>query len=57
MHLIEMLIFIGVLALGLAYAWVNGYLDWIKPDPSPTKYKSKIPSELYTAINEKFKKK
>ncbi|HMG88461.1 MAG TPA: NADH-quinone oxidoreductase subunit A, partial [Chryseolinea sp.] len=29
--LIEMLIFIAVLALGLAYAWVNGYLDWIKP--------------------------
>ena len=54
--LIEMLIFIGVLALGLAYAWVNGYLDWIKPDPSPTKFKSKVPSELYAAINEKFKK-
>lgn len=55
--LIEMLIFIAVLALGLAYAWVNGYLDWVKPDPSPSVYKSKIPSELYKAINEKYKKK
>lgn len=54
--LIEMLIFIAILALGLAYAWVNGYLDWVKPNPSPTPYKSKIPKELYTNINEKYKK-
>src|SRR5882672_1992911 len=26
----EMVIFILVLALGLAYAWVNGLLDWVK---------------------------
>lgn len=54
--LIEMLIFIGVLALGLAYAWVNGYLDWVKPNPSPTTFKSKVPKELYDIINEKYKK-
>jgi NADH-quinone oxidoreductase subunit A len=54
--LIEMLIFIVVLALGLAYAWVNGYLDWIKPDPAPTVFKSKVPADLYKAINEKYKK-
>src|SRR5687767_10020783 len=30
--LFEMLVFIIVLALGLAYAWVNGHLDWVKPD-------------------------
>jgi NADH-quinone oxidoreductase subunit A len=53
--LIEMLIFIGVLALGLAYAWVNGYLDWVKPNPSPTPFKSKVPKELYDAVNEKYK--
>jgi len=55
--LIEMVIFIVVLALGLAYAWVNGYLDWVKPDPKPTEYKSNVPAELYSAINEKYKKK
>lgn len=55
--LIEMFIFIGVLAIGLAYAWLNGYLDWIKPDPKPTEYKSNIPPDLYEKINEKYKSK
>ncbi|HEY9044398.1 MAG TPA: NADH-quinone oxidoreductase subunit A [Ohtaekwangia sp.] len=55
--LIEMVIFIFVLALGLAYAWVNGHLDWIKPDPKPTEVKSVVPRELYDAINEKYKSK
>lgn len=54
--LIEMLIFIGVLALGLAYAWVNGYLDWVKPNPAPTPFRSNVPKEHYDAINEKYKK-
>jgi len=53
--LIEMLIFIGVLALGLAYAWVNGYLDWVRPNPTPTEFKSKVPKELYAKFNEKHK--
>jgi len=51
----EMMIFIGILALGLAYAWVKGYLDWIKPDPKPTEYKSNVPKALYDKINEKYK--
>jgi NADH-quinone oxidoreductase subunit A len=45
--LVEMVVFILILALGLAYAWVNGYLDWIKPDPKPTQYKSPVPKEMY----------
>lgn len=49
--LVEMIFFIAVLALGLAYAWVNGFLDWIKPDPEPTEYKSPVPKEMY----DKFK--
>jgi NADH-quinone oxidoreductase subunit A len=53
---IEAVIFIVVLALGLAYAWVNGHLDWIKPDPSPTEYKSPVPKELYEKLNSKFGK-
>jgi NADH-quinone oxidoreductase subunit A len=55
--LIEMMIFIAILALGLAYAWVNGYLDWIKPDPRPTEYKSPVPNELYQKINDQYEKK
>lgn len=50
----EAVIFIGVLALGLAYAWRNGYLDWIKPDPKPTPYKSPVPVSYYENINKKF---
>lgn len=53
--LVEMALFIAVLALGLAYAWVNGFLDWVKPDPKPTEYKSRVPAELYRKINEKYK--
>jgi NADH-quinone oxidoreductase subunit A len=53
--MIEMLIFIFVLALGLAYAWVNGYLEWVKPTPNPTEYKSDVPKELYDRINHKYK--
>lgn len=52
--LIEMLIFIVVLALGLAYAWVHGHLDWIKPDPQPTKIQSPVPRQLYQKLNDRF---
>src|SRR5690349_12144863 len=45
--LLEMVFFIVVLGLGLAYAWVNGHLDWIKPDPKPTQFESKVPRSLY----------
>jgi NADH-quinone oxidoreductase subunit A len=54
--MIEMLIFILVLALGLAYAWVHGHLDWIKPDPQPTKIQSPVPMQLYQKLNERFAK-
>lgn len=50
----EAVIFIAVLGLGLAYAWVNGFLDWIKPDPQPTEYKSPVPRTLYDKINEQY---
>jgi NADH-quinone oxidoreductase subunit A len=53
---IEMVVFILVLALGLAYAWVNGYLEWVKPDPKPTEMKSPVPKELYEKVNKKFEK-
>jgi NADH-quinone oxidoreductase subunit A len=50
----EALIFILVLALGLAYAWVNGFLDWIKPSPQPTEFKSPVPKNLYTNMNAQY---
>lgn len=53
----EMMLFIGILAVGLAYAWVNGYLDWVKPNPSPTPFVSDVPEELYRKVNEKYAKK
>ena len=48
----EMLIFVGLLALGLTYAWKEGHLDWIKPKQDITDFKSPVPKELYKKINE-----
>jgi NADH-quinone oxidoreductase subunit A len=53
--LVEALLFILVLGIGLAYAWANGLLDWIKPDPKPTEYASPVPKSLYEKVNERFK--
>ncbi len=33
---IEFFLFIGILLLGLAYAWVKGDLEWVKPQPRYT---------------------
>ncbi|MGC1244358.1 MAG: NADH-quinone oxidoreductase subunit A [Chryseosolibacter sp.] len=52
----EVVVFIAILALGLAYAWVNGHLDWIKPEPTPTKMKSPVPPEHYQNINNAYAK-
>jgi NADH-quinone oxidoreductase subunit A len=51
---VEVVIFIGILALGLAYAWVNGHLDWVKPEPHPTEMKSPVPKDLYKRINDQY---
>jgi NADH-quinone oxidoreductase subunit A len=52
----EMMIFVGLLALGLAYAWRNGHLDWIKGKPEVSDFKSPVPRELYEKINERYSK-
>ena len=52
----EMLIFVGLLALGLAYAWKNGHLDWIKSKPEVSDFKSPVPRDLYEKINERYNK-
>jgi NADH-quinone oxidoreductase subunit A len=54
---VEMLIFIFVLAIGLAYAWVNGFLDWVKPELTTTDYKSPVPKNLYDKVNERYNSK
>lgn len=51
--LVEMFIFIGVLVLGLAYAWAKGHLDWIKPKPVLPQSRSKIPMNVYQHVNER----
>jgi len=54
--LIEMFIFIGILVLGLAYAWAKGHLDWVRPDPVLPKSRSKIPMDVYQQFNERQEK-
>jgi NADH-quinone oxidoreductase subunit A len=51
---IEMLIFVCLLALGLAYAWKNGHLDWIKSKQEVSDFKSPVPKEMYKKINEQY---
>ncbi len=55
--MVEMGIFIAILALGLAYAWRNGFLTWDTPDPTPTLYHSEVPRSLYDAVNRKYERK
>ncbi|MCU0341021.1 MAG: NADH-quinone oxidoreductase subunit A [Spirosomaceae bacterium] len=55
--LAEMLIFVGILVVGLAYAWGKGYLDWVRPQPKIPQVQSKVPDNLYQNINQKYAKK
>lgn len=54
---LEMLLFIIILAAGLAYVWKMGHLDWVKSRPQISDFKSTVPSEYYEQINEKYKSK
>ena len=51
--LIETFIFIGILAVGLAYVWAKGMLDWVRPKPQTSGFKSKIPLKVYKEFNER----
>jgi NADH-quinone oxidoreductase subunit A len=48
--LVEMLIFVGMLTLGLAFAWKRGYLDWEKPVVKSTEIDSPVPPEAYDSF-------
>lgn len=50
----EMLIFILVLVIGLAYAWKLGHLDWVKSTPGTTDVNSPVPTKLYEELNSKY---
>lgn len=52
--IIEMMIFILILALGLAYAWAKGDLDWVKPQIVKPDFKGKVPDHLYEELNRKM---
>jgi NADH-quinone oxidoreductase subunit A len=51
---IEMLIFVFLLALGLAYVWKKGHLDWIQPKTREKILPWPVPNEAYETINEKY---
>ncbi|MFD1145033.1 NADH-quinone oxidoreductase subunit A [Larkinella insperata] len=53
--LTEMVVFVALLALGLAYAWVKGFLDWVKPEPKIPEVKTSVPASLYEKVNQKYK--
>ena len=55
--LAEMTVFIGILILGLAYAWGKGYLDWVRSKPQVPVIDSPVPADLYSRVNEKYAKK
>lgn len=52
--LTEVIVFVGILVLGLAYAWAKGYLDWVQSDPHEIKYKGKVPLSLYDSVNDQY---
>ncbi|MCU0467839.1 MAG: NADH-quinone oxidoreductase subunit A [Arcicella sp.] len=54
---VEMFIFVGILVLGLAYAWVKGHLEWVRPEVQKPTFQTKIPTSLYENINKKYEQK
>ncbi len=47
-------VFVLVLGLGLAYVWVKGYLDWVKPNPVIPTIDTPVPTRLYERVNQKY---
>ena len=51
--LVEVFLFIGILAVGLGYVWKNRMLEWIIPQQKPINFVSPIPKKIYKQFNEK----
>ncbi|NJL14430.1 MAG: NADH-quinone oxidoreductase subunit A [Microscillaceae bacterium] len=51
--LLEMFVFVGILALGLAWIWAKGHLDWVKSTVQSPDFESKVPRHLYEQVNER----
>ncbi len=50
--LIEMVLFAGILILGLVYVWVKGDLSWVRSSPRLPEVATGIPSTAYDALNQ-----
>jgi len=37
-----MMVFVGILLVGLAYVWAKGDLDWVKPQPWGPAYRRRV---------------
>lgn len=55
--LLEVVIFVLILAVGLAYAWVKGYFNWTEGKQEIPSIHSPVPKQLYEEINERYKNK
>ena len=53
--LLEIALFVGILALGLAYVWGKGHLDWIRPKVKEHAFKGEVPNEMYENLNKEIK--
>ncbi|MFM7328149.1 MAG: NADH-quinone oxidoreductase subunit A [Bacteroidota bacterium] len=52
---LEIIAFVFLLAVALAYAWANGHLDWMKPSAGrQQQYRSPVPPERYDEFNRKY---
>ncbi|ANQ50990.2 NADH-quinone oxidoreductase subunit A [Flammeovirga yaeyamensis] len=53
--LFEIVVFVGILILGLAYVWKKGFLDWIKPSKvQPIEENNNFDSSPYKDFNKKY---
>ncbi len=47
----EAFIFIVILAIGLAYVWANGMLNWVRNAQKKSTFKSKVPNSAYAKFS------
>lgn len=51
----EMFVFIGMLVLGLVYAWRSGILQWQRAAEAEPPVSSPVPDQLYQELNQKYR--